>query len=78
MNACWNVFLTGRDTPATGSTFEPERYAYFNQPLKSGDERPFYGLGPANRVCIFDLPAAISDDVYGLQVSGWGLSLIHI
>jgi hypothetical protein len=72
---CWNVFLTGRDTPATGSTFQPHDYAYFNQPLDRGDERPFYGLGPGRKVCIFDLPTAISDDVDGLQVTGWGSEL---
>ncbi|MES2497574.1 MAG: hypothetical protein V4618_15785 [Pseudomonadota bacterium] len=72
---CWNVFLTGRDTSATGATFEPDRYAYFNQPLQRDGEHPFYGLGAGHRVCVFDLPTAISEAVEGLQVTGWGSEL---
>lgn len=72
---CWNTFLTGRDTPATGSTFQADRYVYFNQAIQREGEAPFYGLGQEHRVCIFDLPAPLSDGVTGLQVTGWGSEL---
>ena len=72
---CWNTFLTGRDMPEAGSSFEPDHYAYFNQAIQRREAVPFYGLGQAHRVCIFDLPAPLSDRVDGLQVTGWGSEL---
>jgi len=72
---CWSVFLTGRDTPAAGSTFRPADYAYFNQSIQREAETPFYALGAGKRVCVFDLPTAISDRVDGIQALGWGSEL---
>ena len=72
---CWNIFLTGRDTPGAGSTFRPDDYRYFNHPLLREDEHAFYALGAGRRVCIFDLPTAISNGVDGVQVIGWGSEL---
>jgi hypothetical protein len=72
---CWNIFLTGRDVPGAGSAFRPSDYAYFNEPILRDDEPPFYALGKGRRVCIFDLPTAISDGVDGAQVVGWGSEL---
>lgn len=73
---CWDLWLAARDIGATGSTFRPGDYAYFNTSLqREQGYEPFYALGPDYRVCAFDLPATIHPGVHGLQLAGWGSEL---
>ncbi len=73
---CWDILLSGRDTSSPGSTFNPVTYDYFNDsPQREQRYTPFYALGDKCRVCVFDLPAAISSEVSGFQITGWGSEL---
>lgn len=76
---CWDTFLSGREMAGCGSVFLPDRYDYFNESLQRESRyTPFYALGKGHRVCMFDLPATLSQDVNGIQVSGWGSELNSI
>lgn len=73
---CWDTFLSGQEMASSGSVFVPASYQYFNESLQREDRYPpFYALGSDWRVCMFDLPAALSPAVNGLQVAGWGSEL---
>lgn len=73
---CWDAFLAGREVGGTGSAFVPQSYVYFNESLQREDRyEPFFALGDARRVCVFDFPATISSQVNGIQIAGWGSEL---
>lgn len=73
---CWDLFLSRRHSASSGSVFNPSTYGYFNESLQRVEGNiPFYALGNARKVGVFDLPTAISDKVDGIQVSGWGSEL---
>lgn len=73
---CWDLLLQGRDPGRPGSTFDPARYRYHNDSMQRDTEAPlFYALGPGRRVAMFDLPAPLSPQVHGIQVSGWASEL---
>lgn len=73
---CWDIFLSGRRMPSGGSVFIPGDYGYFNESLQR-EERylPFYAHAGKRKVCVFDLPATVSPEVNGIQVSGWASEL---
>ncbi len=73
---CWDIFLCGNDIEGAGSTFEPSTYDYDNDSHQREHRfAPFYALGEPYRTCVFDLPATVSNQVYGLQLFGWGSEL---
>lgn len=73
---CWDLLLQGRDMGRPGSRFDPARYRYHNDSMQRDADAPlFYALGPRWRVAMFDLPAPLSPQVHGLQVSGWASEL---
>jgi hypothetical protein len=72
---CWSIFLSGKDSGATGAHFEPSTYRYGHVSVQREPAPLFYALGDAARVCQFDFPAPISDEVDGVQVTGWGSEL---
>ena len=74
----WTTFISGqvpektgywgpiKYDPSTYSVKEVGAYAYQENP-------PFYALGDKRKVIAFDIPqSALSDDVDGLHVLGWG------
>jgi predicted AlkP superfamily phosphohydrolase/phosphomutase len=70
------TFLTGC-SPAKHGYWSPFRfktdYRCETTPYEFADYQPFYGLGPAYRVAVFDMPQSkLSDRVNGIQVLGWG------
>ncbi|MBH9553326.1 hypothetical protein [Inhella gelatinilytica] len=74
---CWEIFLTGTDQPHCGSSFDPARYAYFNESPQRGAatlQPPFYAQADL-RVCTFDLLGPLVPGLPGLQLSGWGSEL---
>lgn len=72
---CWSIFLSGRDSGDTGARFDPASYRYGHVSVQREPSPLFYALGPGVRVCQFDLPAPLGEDVDGVQVSGWGSEL---
>ena len=73
---CWDTFLFGADTGGAGAIFQPESYRFFNESLQRKDhQRPFYALGAGTKVCVFDLPAPLSNALDGIQLTGWGMEL---
>lgn len=75
----WIPFLTGRCLDKIDhwlSTYKPKSYANRENSLFNAHElRPFYAVKNQARVVAFDLPMAISNDVQGIQVAGWGSEL---
>jgi predicted AlkP superfamily phosphohydrolase/phosphomutase len=70
------TFLTGC-SPAKHGYWSPFRfktdYRVETTPYEFADYKPFYGLGSAYRVAVFDMPQSkLSDDVNGIQMLGWG------
>lgn len=73
---CWDILLSGKDIITPGSTFEPGTYEYYNEsPQRQHRYSPFYALGSDYKICMFDLPARMSENVNGFQVFGWGSEL---
>jgi hypothetical protein len=73
---CWDTLLSGRNMASSGSMFIPDHYGYFNESLQREDRYvPFYAFAKNRRVCMFDLPATLSPDVNGIQITGWGSEL---
>ncbi len=75
----WIPFLTGRSLQTIDywiSTYKPTTYENTNHCLYNLKEyAPFYAVGDAARVIMFDLPVAINGDVNGVQVVGWASEL---
>lgn len=70
---CWDLWLSGKKMDAAGAMFDAASYAYFQNSLQREDRyEPFFALGEQFRVCAFDLPATISANAAGVQVTGWG------
>ncbi|MFU8814059.1 MAG: alkaline phosphatase family protein [Pseudomonadales bacterium] len=74
----WTTFLTGC-LPETTGYWTPVRYvegSYRIEEIEAYDFRrhpPFYALGPAYRVAIFDVPqTTLCSEVNGPQVLAWG------
>jgi predicted AlkP superfamily phosphohydrolase/phosphomutase len=70
------TFLTGC-SPSKHGYWSPFRfrtnYRVETTPYEFADYKPFYGLGDAYRVAVFDMPQSkLSDNVNGIQVLGWG------
>ncbi len=70
------TFLTGC-SPARHGYWSPFRfstdYRVQTTPYEFADYQPFYGLGDAYRVAVFDMPQSkLSNRVNGIQVLGWG------
>lgn len=72
---CWSLFLSGQENGATGAYFDPSTYRYGHVSVQRESHPLFYSLGPGTRVCQFDFPAPIIDNVDGWQISGWGSEL---
>jgi len=73
---CWDTLLFGADSGSAGSVFVPQHYRYFNESLQRQDHfQPFFALGNRFKVCMFDLPATLSNEVNGIQLTGWGMEL---
>jgi predicted AlkP superfamily phosphohydrolase/phosphomutase len=69
---CWDTFLSGREMREPGSGFNSQSYDFFNESLQREHRyEPFYALGDSARVCMFDFPAPLSDQVDGYQLTGW-------
>jgi predicted AlkP superfamily phosphohydrolase/phosphomutase len=77
----WPSFITGCRADTTGywsaTQYDPSSYRVTCDQFDSGydyqDYPPFYALGDAYKVAVFDIPyAKLSDQVNGLQVLGWG------
>ena len=71
------TFLTGCSPARHGYwspfRFTPGDYDVKQVPYEFSDYAPFYGLGDAYRVAVFDMPQTrLTDRVNGLQVLGWG------
>lgn len=75
----WIPFITGNNLENIDywiSTYEPVNYANTSNSLYTlNDYPPFYAVGNKARIITFDLPAALSDDVEGIQVAGWASEL---
>jgi|GEM_PF-1483304 len=70
---CWDLWLSGKKMDVAGAMFDAASYAYFQNSLQREDRyEPFFALGEQFRVCAFDLPATISANAAGVQVTGWG------
>lgn len=72
---CWSLFLSGKDSEATGAYFDPATYRYGHVSVQREPLPLFYALGDGARVCQFDFPAPLNHEVEGAQVSGWGSEL---
>ena len=70
------TFLTGC-RPDKHGYWSPFRYhpdyRAEQTPYSFADFQPFYGVGTAHRVCVFDMPQSkLTDRVNGIQILGWG------
>lgn len=78
----WIPFLTGKSLESIDywvSTYKPKSYEHSANCLYNlHDHQPFYAVGDKARVIMFDLPVAISNDVNGIQVSGWASELNEV
>lgn len=77
----WATFLSGiriENIDYWLSEYSPGDYRNINKCLYNQDTfRPFYAF-PDKRIVMFDLPAAISKDVNGIQVVGWASDLNEV
>jgi predicted AlkP superfamily phosphohydrolase/phosphomutase len=75
--AACTTFLTGCSSTLTGRweafKLHPDYVIQELDAYEFEEYPPFYALGPAQRVAVFDLPQTrLNDRVNGVQIAGWG------